>query len=237
MPSTRSLAPQGFTETLCHVLSSLPGWPGWVAYRKLKRRIMRRTMADFESVLKALGPGDVCCDLGANVGSVTLRIAATGATVHAFEPDPETFSQLVANVGHLPNVHCHQVAAGDDNRMVTLLRPEAYLTESTRNAASKATAVVPRKDGEAFFEAGAVEMIDFAAFLKGLDRPAALVKIDIEGAEWMVLDKVLAEAPDRFRAMFVETHERFDFSLLPAVKRKQALFRSWTAPYINLYWA
>lgn len=235
-PSTKSLRPEGIVENGLQAVSHLPGWLGWVAYRKLKRRIGIRTMNDFNKVVETLGPGDICCDLGANIGEVTRILAATGATVHAFEPDPETFAKLQKNLEGFANVHCHNQAVGHENSTVTLLRTESYSNETLRASASKATAVVPRKNSQGFVESGTVEMIDFSEFLQGLEKPAALVKVDIEGAEWTLLERVLTAASDRFKAMFVETHERFDLSILPYAKSKQAQFRNMDAPYINLYW-
>ena len=37
-------------------------------------------------------PGDIIIDAGANVGDVTSKCARTGATVHAFEPNPVCFA-------------------------------------------------------------------------------------------------------------------------------------------------
>ena len=60
----------------------------------------------------------VVFDIGAHVGQYTLlcgeRVGPEGA-VHSFEPDPETFEQLVRNVrlNGLQNVLCRQVALGD----------------------------------------------------------------------------------------------------------------------------
>ena len=56
------------------------------------------------------------------------------------------------------------------------------------------------------------------------------------GAEWDMLDVVEERAMDRFQFMFVETHERFDLSILPDVKKRIARYAQLEAPYINLFW-
>lgn len=43
-------------------------------------------------------PGAVCLDMGANLGYYTVRMAALGAHVYAFEPDPFNFALLEKNV-------------------------------------------------------------------------------------------------------------------------------------------
>ncbi|MFL6733645.1 MAG: FkbM family methyltransferase, partial [Sphingomicrobium sp.] len=53
-------------------------------------------------------------DVGANVGQSVetyLREFPT-ATIHAFEPVPDTFAQLQANVGHNARVAIHNIAFG-----------------------------------------------------------------------------------------------------------------------------
>jgi hypothetical protein len=81
-----------------------------------------------------------------------------------------------------------------------------------------------------------VDVIDFARFLHDLPHPARLVKVDIEGAEWPLLRAVFERALDRFDAMFVETHERFDRQIMPEARRLQRLAGDLRRPYINLYW-
>ena len=49
---------------------------------------------DSQAVRAGIEGCDVVFDCGANVGDVTAPLAATGATVHAFEPDPFAFGQL-----------------------------------------------------------------------------------------------------------------------------------------------
>jgi FkbM family methyltransferase len=185
--------------------------------------------------VERLGPGDIAIDLGANAGEITRRLAQTGAEVHAFEPDPDTFARLRENVGTFGNVILHNKAAGAEAGTVPIFRPASWY-EGREASASKAVSVQTRQPDGGVRAAGTVEMIDFSAFLNDLPRPAALVKVDIEGSEWALLDRVLAEARGRFDAMFVETHERFDRSVLPRLKRMQREFASWDRPYVNLYW-
>ena len=54
-----------------------------------------------QGILSMLEPGDVVIDCGANLGAVAGPLADTGATVHAFEPDPYTFGRLSEALGGL----------------------------------------------------------------------------------------------------------------------------------------
>ncbi len=236
-PSHETLAPKGAAERSFALLSHLPGHPGYVAFRKLKRRIGRRSDAVFRDCVAQLRPGHIAIDLGANAGNITADLAATGATVHAFEPDPETFLRLSARFAGQDNVILHNAAVGGRDATVTLYRPASWQDENLRNSASKAISVSDMAARRGFDPSGDVSMIDFARFIKGLGQDVQLIKMDIEGAEWEVLSALETRAPGSFRAMFVETHERIDPAARPLVRRKQAEYAAQTEPYINLYWS
>ena len=224
--------PRGPLEAALDAGRRLPGRAGWFCDRKLRKRWRRRNAGAFERVLATLGPGDVAIDLGANVGTFTARLAATGATVHAFEPDPDTFARLSANMGETPNVHLHQAAAGTAPGRLTLHRSPRLAQDEARH--SQAASLVHDLGGEGV----EVEVIDLPAFLRGLDRDIRLVKMDVEGAEWDLMDALLADPVlERIDALFVETHERADPArLLPRLNRLQAEAEARTRPYINLFW-
>ncbi len=64
----------------------------------------------------------VVIEAGAHNGSETVQMSRLwpDGTVYAFEPVPAVFRQLQANAGHLPNVHCHQVALAGENAELTM---------------------------------------------------------------------------------------------------------------------
>jgi len=217
-------------------LSHLPGAAGeWATVRLLRRKRKARraaTLAAFDRVLAGLGEGSVCLDLGANVGTVTERMAATGAHVHAFEPDPWAHERLVARVGALPNVTLHRAAVGLEAGEVHLNRAEGF--DADPATLSEGSTLMAGAGGG---ETVAVEQIDLRAFLRGLDRPVDLVKMDIEGAELALLEALL-DAPERelLRDVFVETHE----IQYPALRPRYAALRERVAametPRIDLDW-
>ncbi len=54
-----------------------------------------------------------------------------------------------------------------------------------------------------------VPVVDLVSFIRTLGRPVALIKLDIEGAEVGVLERILDEGLHRdVGAIYVETHER-----------------------------
>jgi FkbM family methyltransferase len=172
----------------------------------LKRRNAAAQKA-FASRLAALGPGSIVVDCGANVGVISERLARTGATVHAFEPDPEAFAALSARLAGFDNVFLHQAAVGPEAGRATLFASvrrkggdTAYSASSSLFSESK------RVSDEPFAE---VRVVDFIDFLRSLAKPPELIKIDIEGSEVALLERMFETGViNDVGAVFVETHEK-----------------------------
>lgn len=127
----------------------------------------------------ALRPGMVVLDIGAHVGYYTLVAAqAVGPSgkVHAFEPCAETLSLLRANVraNGFANVEIHPFAAGSGDSKRTL-----HVTGS-----SDSHGLFPHPLTETV-RMTEVRTVRVAQVVPG---PVDLVKIDVEGAEFEVLD-------------------------------------------------
>ena len=237
IPRAETPRPQGAFEHLMAFGQHLPGAPGHICYRKLKRRFCKRAQDTFAQVLADTGAGDLCIDLGANMGTITRRMADTGAEVIAFEPDPETFRLLQDAVAALPNVTLHQKAAGAAAAQLRLRRSANWSPDDPgRNNES---ASIVRNDGEVTdAHSVMVDVVDLPAFLAGLDRDIRILKMDIEGAEWDLM-QALVDHPvlARIDCIFVETHERMDPArYIPVFHRLQAFAEATRRPYINLYW-
>jgi FkbM family methyltransferase len=126
-----------------------------------------------------LHTGDTAVDIGANVGYLTRRFASmVGATgrVYAFEPDPNTLDFLAFNTRRLSQVFLSRDAMSDRCGTSTLyLHPVSAMSNSLVNAWSNADPLeVP------------VSTFDAWASTANLGR-ISLVKIDVEGAEPLVL--------------------------------------------------
>lgn len=199
------------------LFSALPGAIG-VRNRLRHRFLTRQDPAPlFETALQACA-GMPAIDLGANHGTFTRRLAGSASTVYAFEPDPDTVAALRANTADLPNVEVRPVAAGAQQDTVTLYRRPA--DEVGAQVASEASTIMgPRDHHISVQDSGVqVEVIDFPAFLTDLGTRVGILKIDIEGAEVALLQRLLdTGAILRCRYIFVETHERLYPEQAPAV--------------------
>jgi FkbM family methyltransferase len=212
--------------------------------QRLKRRHKRelrqaRALGVLQGVTSFLRPGDVAVDCGANCGDVTAVLAETGATVHAFEPDPFNLEKLHDRFSGTSNVHLHAVAVGVRAGLVQLMRAANW--DQNPHLASVKSTVVP--GGTNIDDANGIDVdcIDLPAFLTAMaDRhgEVAFVKLDIEGAELDILEAMHGnQLFHRIRLTVAETHEHKFRALRPrfAALRK-TLTATWPANRVNLDW-
>ena len=212
--------------------------------KKLKRRHQRdlrhaRAEGLLQGVVSMLRPGDVAVDCGANRGDVTALLAATGATVHAFEPDPYNLAKLTERFADVPNVQLHAAAVGPEAGTVRLMRAANW--EANPDLASVKSTVVAGGHNIAEGEGVEVALIDFPAFLQGLISAhgrVAFVKMDIEGAELDLLGAMLdARLFDQIQLTVAETHERKFKDLRPRFAAlRSAVAEAYPPTRVNLDW-
>jgi FkbM family methyltransferase len=141
-----------------------------------------QTTAAFRSLL---ADGDVCVDVGANVGYYTLlasRLVGPTGHVYALEPAPEIYAALQANLAlnAVGNVTALPVAAGPAEGRAALFRPPSG---NVGRASLRPHSDVPSRPDHA-----AVEVRPLSALITASDLPRLrLVKIDVEGYEVEVL--------------------------------------------------
>lgn len=226
---------------LLYEMSGLGGRIGQSVRRKLMRRFSKRSVADFNSRVARLVPGDLCLDLGANMGVVTARLAATGAEVHAYEPDPYCVDVLTRRFAGYNNVHLHpQAVSGLAGKNLLRRTKDFDLAPDLESQGSSIAINAPRyyDDNNAVL----VETLAFADVVAGFGRPVSLIKMDIEGAEFSILDHILAghaagRTPLPISALFVETHERHVPEWVAQLKDLRALNWDGKLPYpIDTFW-
>ena len=155
-------------------------------------------------IAKLIAEDAVCIDVGANVGYYTLLLAslAPRGQVHAFEPVPRNFDLLSKNVrlNGFENVILNRCAVGhrDDEMRFTNSEDGAYSSFlDTGRRAPSGTITVPARTLTSYCEERSLNRIDF-------------MKVDVEGAELMVLEGAsgcFADKNLRPRLIMMELYE------------------------------
>lgn len=159
--------------------------------------------------LRFLKPADTVLDLGANCGSVSSIFLTLGLTVHAYEPDSRCVALLKRrfSIYGRRRCHSHHCAVADRNGVIQL-NYGSLTTESNSIIEEK-----PGADGSTGAEV--VPMVDIRDILLRHGY-VPLIKMDIEGAEYDVLDAMLEpEFLNRFGVCLVEVHAGKIPSLAP----------------------
>ena len=192
-----------------------------------------RARASFERAARTLGPGDIAIDCGANVGRYTEVLARSGATVHAFEPDPAAFAELSDRVGGCRNVILHPAAVGVGT--AELYRASDFETDPLRRTVS--SSLIADKINIDPSRKVTVRQVDLPRFMAGLGT-IALLKLDIEGAEVEILTRLLeTDALAGIGAVFVETHERSAPSIAAGTAALRDAVTRQRLDRVNLDWA
>lgn len=229
-------APQTISEGVLVFLSRFRNRIGRKARKLLMRTYGPRAEADFATFLLGIGPGEICLDMGANVGSFTAEMAARGCEVHAYEPDPLAFAELKKAVGHLPNVTLHYCAVAAEAGRLRLYRARNF-ADNALAATTMSSIVLTGAKRYQDDDAIDVEVRAFRDVIRGFGRRIALVKMDIEGAEFDILRQIFAAPGDYdIDAIFCETHERQAIAEFPHIDAFRRASASLARPYINLYW-
>lgn len=216
------------------------------AHDKFKRRAKRNARAEFarglmQGILSMLRPGDVVLDCGANVGAVTGPLAETGATVHAFEPDPFAFEKLSERVAGMNNVVLHNAAVGVAAGKVQLMRA-ANFDDNPMSGSVKSTIITGgRNIDEADGATIAVTMIALPDLIREIAAKTgelAFLKMDIEGAELDLLEHMQAHGLfDLVRLTVAETHENKFRDLRPRFAAlRAAVADTYRVTRVNLDW-
>ncbi|NIA69074.1 FkbM family methyltransferase [Pelagibius litoralis] len=211
--------------------------------KRLLNRLQRRpalssqgsAMDAFLQAAARLGPGDIAIDCGANVGRFTLPLARSGATVYAFEPNPDAFDRLSQDLAAFDNVQLHQKAVAEAAGTMKLYLHEFAEDDPLKWSTGSSLLAFKGNVREDTFVS--VEVVDLAAFMAQLDKPVALLKMDIEGAEVAVLERLLERGlENRIGQAFVEVHDRKMPELAERTNRLRALLRKRGLTNFDLNW-
>ena len=135
-------------------------------------------------------------DLGAHKGTFAVKAALAGATVWAVEPEPRNAAMLRANVARNAPDRVTVIEAA-----VASICGEGTLTLQH----SPGHTLVPDAPGG---PSVAVKLVNLDSLFPLLGPPIDLVKMDIEGSEYDVMNALAPGALDGVRRLIVKCHAR-----------------------------
>jgi FkbM family methyltransferase len=162
-------------------------------YRALSpsHRLERRLRRDF--FLQLVRPGDLCFDIGANVGQSTEAFLACGASVVALEPNPLCLPALRHQFGGERRVTIIIKAVGSTPGVARLHFSGTAATASLRkdwnNTDDQIVATEVVTLGQLILSHGAPQLlkVDVEGFeievFKGLDRPVPIIYFEMHAKE------------------------------------------------------
>ena len=223
-PNLRKAAPEGMEFVF-------PAYLGDVRVRVNTRYKVERIMwsGRYEpSLLRFLEQraptGWRCCDVGANVGAITLALAKYGgpdARVHAFEPGPPNLQRLRANLELNPDLaaRVEVIPAGVGDEPGELRWGAAPGNPGNALLGAEGTHVVPVVTLDGFVRERGIQRLDF-------------IKIDVEGMELAVMKGARQTLQQLRPRLYFETlarygglHDGGNFSLIEQLLVKECNYR------------
>lgn len=178
----------------------------WRIFRKLVLPKTPQEIARRKFFSIKLKKSDITIDCGANIGEITKYLSKSGATVYAFEPNPHAFAVLHDRFAKMQNVHCIQKGVSNKNcRMKLYSHENSDQDEVYWSTGSSLLGFKKNVLSDKFVE---VEIIDLCEFIEKLCHRVKILKMDIEGVECGILEKLINTGTiEKIDYAFVETHD------------------------------
>ena len=161
-------------------------------YRALSHKHQEERQLRREFFAQFVSPGDLCFDIGANVGQTIEALRACGASVVALEPNPHCMPALRHQFARDPDVALVAKAVGDRPGKATLHFSGTAATASLRGDWNR------RND-----QVVAVETVTLDQLIQA-HGPPKLLKVDVEGFEMEVFQGLSRSVP----VIYFEMHSR-----------------------------
>jgi FkbM family methyltransferase len=156
------------------------------------------------TLAQLLQPGDTCLDIGGHAGYLAIimaRLVGPQGRVVAFEPVPENFAALKENIelNGLANVTVECVAMGEKEGSMELICAKDQSLSWTASAAGYSMPAEPVRIS--------VPVLSLDRYLQRHPLRPALLKIDVEGAELLVLQGARETLREIRPLVLVEIHD------------------------------
>lgn len=209
----------------------------WYFFGRLKigrKSRKKNAFAEFNRALSNLNEGSYVIDCGANVGEFTKLFLEKGFFVDAFEPDPIAINELKKKCKNNKNLNLFQSAVGLKDNTQKLFRYRKF--DENDPYSTQGSSLLDYRSGtnKPFVE---IKVIDFTNHINKQKKDISLLKMDIEGSEIEILNKIIdLNIHDKIKYIFVETHERFSHKLGLETAKLKLRIKKLNINNINLDW-
>lgn len=202
--------------------------------RLTRRRRQKAAIRAFNAF--PIAEDDIVIDGGANIGKVTLSLIGRGARIFAYEPNPFAFAHLARAFGKHPQVTCLQKGLSDHNGTTPLYLHRQHDPNRPQNRSEAASLLADKRNIDARHKV-TVDVVDIVEAVASAGNHVRLLKLDIEGAEYQVLDRLLDSGViHRIDQIFCETHDHKAPSLRHETRRLRRRLAREGIRHVNLDW-
>ena len=209
----------------------------WYFFGRLKigrKSRKKNAFAEFNRALSNLNKGSYVIDCGANVGEFTKLFLEKDFIVDAFETDPIAINELKKKCKKNKNLNLFQSAVGLKDSTQKLFRYRKF--DENDPYSTQGSSLLDYRSGtnKPFVE---IKVIDFINHINKQKKEISLLKMDIEGSEIEILNKIIdLNMHDKIKYIFVETHERFSHKLGLETAKLKLRIKNLNINNINLDW-
>lgn len=167
----------------------------YISDYSLAKKNIWRMESEYEEIselINEIQPDDVFYDIGANIGLYSVFASQVCSSTFSFEPYPPNYKQLQKNLSYNPGEsEIYQLALSDSNGEIQFSAPEDTVGYGTGKIGEGSKTVKTVRG-------------DLLISKEGLESPD-IVKIDVEGAEALVIDGMSSAISD-CRRIYCEIH-------------------------------
>ena len=193
----------------------------------------KKSIIKFYNLLDKLPRGSFVIDVGANIGEVSKICLDRGFVVEAFEPDPVAIEELTNKLLDI-KFSLFKFAVGLSRNKQKLYRTNEFNKNNPFTTNSSSLLSFRSGINKPFV---IINVMDFIRYLEEKKVNISLLKMDIEGSEIPILNRIIdLNLHKKIQNIFVETHEVFSHELGLETAKLKLRIKKLNIDNINLDW-
>lgn len=199
------------------------------------RKLFKKNTDNYIEIISSLRERDIAIDCGANVGLITEKMIKQGAIVYAFEPNPFAFQKLEEKFKNNPSVFCFNKGVWDHEASIPLYFHE--LSDEDEVHWSTGSSLLDYKGNIKKDKYVIVDTVDLSKFIQNIGGKIALCKLDVEGVEVEIINKIIDTGViHQIDLLVVETHDHKIIQLKEKTDLLRERIKKEHISNINLNW-